>query len=155
VALEDAALALREFRAGKMRGETIDWHGAKLINDCYNSNPAAATSMLEWLSRAPVAGRRGAVLGEMLELGPAGPELHAQVGASARNLDLFVGVRGLAREMTRAAGAPSENFVDTPEAAAEIVRRWIRPGDWVLFKASRGVRLERAIERLQAEAGAE
>ncbi len=155
VSLEEAAAALRDFRAGKMRGETIDWRGAKLINDCYNSNPAAATSMLEWLARAPVAGRRGAVLGEMLELGPAGPELHAQVGTSARGLDLLIGVRGLAREMVKAAGAPLDNFVETPEAAADIVRRWIRPGDWVLFKASRGVRLERAIEQLMGPAKAE
>jgi UDP-N-acetylmuramoyl-tripeptide--D-alanyl-D-alanine ligase len=153
VSLEDAALALREFRPGKMRGETIEWRGAHLVNDCYNSNPQAAIAMLEWLARAPISGRRAAVLGEMLELGPAGPELHTQVGHHARGLDLVVGVRGLAREIVDAAGAPRENFVEAPEEAAAIVAEWARPGDWVLFKASRGVRLERAIENLVGKFG--
>jgi UDP-N-acetylmuramoyl-tripeptide--D-alanyl-D-alanine ligase len=148
VSLEDAATALREFRPGKMRGETIEWRGARLVNDCYNSNPQAAVAMLDWLKRTPAAGRRAAVLGEMLELGPAGPELHAGVGQHARGLDLVVGVRGLAREIVAAAGAPRENFVETPEDAAAMVTRWTQPGDLVLFKASRGVHLERAIESL-------
>ena len=148
VSPEDAAAALREFRAGKMRGETIEWRGARLVNDCYNSNPQAALAMLDWLSRAPATGRRAAVLGEMLELGPAAAELHALVGQHARGLDLLVGVRGLAREIVAAAGAPLENFVETPDQAAAIVERWTRPGDLVLFKASRGVHLERALEFL-------
>jgi UDP-N-acetylmuramoyl-tripeptide--D-alanyl-D-alanine ligase len=148
VSLEEAAAALREFRPGKMRGETIEWRGARIVNDCYNSNPQAALAMLDWLARAPVAGRRAAVLGEMLELGSAGPELHMQVGQCAHGLDLVVGVRGLAREIVAGAGARPENFVETPEAAATIVSGWIRPGDLVLFKASRGVHLERAIECL-------
>jgi UDP-N-acetylmuramoyl-tripeptide--D-alanyl-D-alanine ligase len=148
VSLEHAAPALREFRPGKMRGETIEWRGARLVNDCYNSNPQAALAMLDWLSRAPATGRRAAVLGEMLELGPAAAELHALVGQHARGLDFLVGVRGLAREIVAAAGAPVENFVETPDQAAAIVERWTRPGDLVLFKASRGVHLERAIEYL-------
>jgi UDP-N-acetylmuramoyl-tripeptide--D-alanyl-D-alanine ligase len=148
VSLDDAAAALREFRPSKMRGEMVQWRGARIVNDCYNSNPQAALSMLDWLARAPAAGRRAAVLGEMLELGPAAPELHCEVGQHARDLDLVIGVRGLAREIVAGAGAPSANFVETPEEAAAILDRWIQPGDLILFKASRGVRLERAIEVL-------
>jgi UDP-N-acetylmuramoyl-tripeptide--D-alanyl-D-alanine ligase len=153
VSLEDAAAALRGFRAGKMRGDTIEWRGARIVNDCYNSNPQAALAMLDWLERAPAAGRRAAVLGEMLELGPAGPELHTQVGHQAHRLDLVVGVQGLANEIVAGAGAPPENFVETPEDAAAILSRWIQPGDLVLFKASRGVHLERAIDCLTTMEG--
>jgi UDP-N-acetylmuramoyl-tripeptide--D-alanyl-D-alanine ligase len=152
VPLQDSAEALRKFRPGKMRGETIEWRGARIVNDSYNSNPQAALAMLDWLARTPAPGpgqvRRAAVLGEMLELGPEGPDLHREVGQHARGLDLVVGVRGLAREIVAAAGAPRENFVETPEEAAAIVAGWIQPGDLVLFKASRGVHLERAIESL-------
>ena len=146
VSVDDAKAALREFQPAKMRGEIIAWRGARLVNDCYNSNPLAAQAMLEWLERAPNPGRRAAVLGEMLELGPAGAQLHREVGASARSLDLLIGVRGLAREII--VGRGSGEFVETPEEAAAILEAWIRPGDLVLFKASRGVGLERALTAL-------
>jgi len=146
VSLDDAEAALRDFHPAKMRGEIIAWRGARLVNDCYNSNPLAANAMLDWLGETPNAGRRAAVLGEMLELGPAGPQLHREVGAAARALDLLIGVRGLAREII--VGAGTGHFVETPEEAATILDSWIRPGDLVLFKASRGVKLERALTLL-------
>jgi UDP-N-acetylmuramoyl-tripeptide--D-alanyl-D-alanine ligase len=150
----EAAGALESFQPARMRGERLEHKGIVIINDCYNSNPQAALSMLDWLRAAPVKGRRLAVLGEMLELGPAGPDLHREVGArAARCADLLVGVRGLAAQIVegaRAAGLPaaSGRFVETPDEAADLVAAWARPGDTVLFKASRGVRLERAIARL-------
>jgi len=148
VPVEEAKAALRDFHPAKMRGEIVAWRGARLVNDCYNSNPLAAQAMLEWLMQTPNAGRRAAVLGEMLELGPAAAQLHREVGRSARTLDLLIGVRGLAREII--VGAGHGDFVETPEAVAAILETWIRPGDLVLFKASRGVRLERALTALMA-----
>ncbi len=141
VPIGEATKALCQLKPGKMRGEIIRWNGARIVNDCYNSNPAAAISMLQWLRETPTAGRWAAVLGEMLELGPAARDLHRQVGEHARGLDLLIGVRGMAREF-------GGQFVETPEQAAAILAAWIEPGDIVLFKASRGVRLERAIECL-------
>lgn len=146
VPLEDAISALRNFHPAKMRGEIVAYRGARLVNDCYNSNPVAAQAMLEWLEQTPNPGRRAAVLGEMLELGPAGPQLHREVGESARGLDLLISVRGLARDIVEGAGFG--RFVETPEEAAAILDDWIRPGDLVLFKASRGVKLERALTAL-------
>ncbi len=153
-----AAAALEAFRPAKMRGERLEWNGAVIINDCYNSNPQAALSMLEWLRQAPTEGMRLAVLGEMLELGPAGPDLHRQVGTvAARCAARLVGVRGLAKQLVEGASAAGIakdacRFVETPEEAADLAAAWLRPGDIALFKASRGVRLERAIARLTGKA---
>jgi len=90
------------------------------------------------------------VAGEMLELGPAAEAMHRQAGERMAHygIDVLLGVRGFARAMVESAkqaGLQAE-FVNTPEEAGDWLRREIRPGDVVLLKASRGVRLERALE---------
>ena len=89
---------VRTFAAGKMRGERSEHNGIVVWNDCYNSNPEAAQSMIDVLRETPAA-RRIAVLGEMLELGRAAEELHRQVGryAAEHGVDWLIGVRGHAR----------------------------------------------------------
>ncbi len=152
----EVAQALAAFRPLKMRGETLEVNGATIINDCYNSNPQALRFMLEHLERVPARGRRLAVLGEMLELGSSGPDLHAEGGAlAARAADYLLAVRGLARhflEGARAAGMAAERmrFVETPEEAGEALLALLEPGDLVLMKGSRGVGLEKALEKLRA-----
>jgi len=153
IALERLPGAVGTFTAGKMRGERIEHHGIAIWNDCYNSNPEAAQSMLDVLGETPAA-KRIAVLGEMLELGSAGEELHRRVGRYAANhgVDLLVGVRGSARAMVTAAeeaGLRSVYF-ENPEDAGEFVRAEAHTGDAVLFKGSRGVKVERALERFMA-----
>jgi UDP-N-acetylmuramoyl-tripeptide--D-alanyl-D-alanine ligase len=96
------------------------------------------------------AKRRIVVAGEMLELGPEAERLHAECGAAAAGMDVVIGVRGLAAtlvEAARAAGVAAE-FVETPEAAGQWLKANLREGDVVLLKASRGVRLEKALEAL-------
>ena len=73
---------VRSFAIGKMRGQRSEHNGMVVWNDCYNSNPEAAQSMIDVLRETPAA-RRIAVLGEMLELGRAAEELHRQVGRYA------------------------------------------------------------------------
>lgn len=148
--------AVRTFAVGKMRGERIESRGMVVWNDCYNSNPEAARSMLDVLARTP-ARRRFAVLGEMLELGHASEELHRQLGryAVSTGMDALVGVRGDAHWMTEeaiAAGMPARcaPFFEDPAAAGDWVRETAAAGDAVLFKGSRGVRVERALERFLA-----
>ena len=148
--------AVRSFAAGKMRGERLERDGIVIWNDCYNSNPAAARAMLDVLSQTP-AGRHIAVLGEMLELGRVSAEQHRELGryAAGQGIDLLVGVQGEARAMVDAAvGAglarSAAFFFDDAAEAGDFVRRTIGPGDAVLFKGSRGVRVERALERLLA-----
>lgn len=148
--------AVATFGAGKMRGERIEHNGVVIWNDCYNSNPEAAKSMIDVL-RETGAQRRIAVLGEMLELGQTADELHRQVGryAAERGVNLLVGVRGHAREMVdaaRRAGVRAEYFEDPADAGA-FLRSEAHSGDAVLFKGSRGVRVEKALEKFMEAAG--
>jgi UDP-N-acetylmuramoyl-tripeptide--D-alanyl-D-alanine ligase len=149
VPLEAAAESLAALSAGDKRGEILKIAGATVINDCYNSNPKALDSMVRSLANMP-AERRIVIAGEMLELGPAGEEMHRQCGRhmAEAGIDLMVGVRGLAQAIVDGAKAGGVNaqFVGAPEEAGEWLKHEIRPGDVVLLKASRGVRLERALE---------
>jgi UDP-N-acetylmuramoyl-tripeptide--D-alanyl-D-alanine ligase len=100
------------------------------------------------------ARRRIVVAGEMLELGPTGEALHQQCGQHAADveIDIVVGVRGLAKHIVNAAAQAGREalFVETPEAAGEWLSRNVRQGDAILLKASRGVKLERALETWKA-----
>lgn len=157
IAPSEAAAALAAYRPAKMRGEILEICGATVINDCYNSNPRALEFMLEALARTPTATprRRIAVLGEMRELGPTSPDLHRAAGRkAARAADWLVAVAGDARYMVEGAIAagldPSRAaFFDDAPAAGEYVASMVQEGDVVLFKGSRGVRLEQALERLR------
>jgi UDP-N-acetylmuramoyl-tripeptide--D-alanyl-D-alanine ligase len=120
-----------------------------VINDCYNSNPKALEAMVDALATMS-AKRRIVVAGEMLELGPAGEEMHRRAGqhVAQKDIDVLLGVRGLAQAMVegaRQAGTRAE-FVAGPEEAGEWLAREARDGDVVLLKASRGVKLEKALE---------
>ncbi len=151
---------VRTFAVGKMRGERTEHNGTVVWNDCYNSNPEAAESMIDVLRQTPVGtagGKRIAVLGEMLELGHAAEELHRQVGryAAGHGVDVLVGVRGHAREMVEAAveagmAKTAARFFDDAAEAGDFVRHTARSGDAVLFKGSRGVKVEQALERFLA-----
>ena len=153
IAPEKMRDAVATFAAGKMRGERTEHNGIVIWNDCYNSNPEAAQSMIDVLHATPAA-RRIAVLGEMLELGHAGEELHRQVGryAAEHGVNVLIGVRGAARAMVEAArrAGVEARFFEDPEEAGQRAREIARPGDAVLFKGSRGVRVEKALERFTA-----
>ena len=146
--LAECAAALGEMRAGDKRGEVVEWRGATLINDCYNSNPRALDAMVDALLAMP-AERHIVVAGEMLELGPEAEALHAACGRrmAERGVDVVVGVRGAAEALVAAAqeGGAEAVFVAMPEAAGEWMMENVRAGDAVLLKASRGVRLEKAL----------
>ncbi len=151
--------AARTIPIGKMRGERLEHNGITIINDAYNANPEAMRSMLEVLAATP-AQRRVAVLGEMLELGTQTDALHRSVGEHAADVkvDLLIGIQGSARAMLDAgsrAGMPSQStlFFQTSEQAGAALKKLLQPGDAVLFKGSRGVGVERALEKLlEAEA---
>ncbi len=153
IAPERLRPAVAGFNVGNMRGERTLHHGIVIWNDCYNSNPEAAQSMLDVLRETPAA-RRIAVLGEMLELGSAAEELHRQVGryAAGRGVDLLIGVHGAARAMVEAAAQAGveAQFFEDPAEAGDRVRQVARSGDAILFKGSRGVKVEKALERFTA-----
>lgn len=144
VSLEALAGPLSRLRPSTMRGRVSRIAGITFIDDCYNANPPAVEAMLEVL-RATPATRRIAVLGEMRELGSRSLELHRRVGAAVgrAGVDHLVAVAGDAVEIAAASGISSE-FHASPEAAGSALTGLLRQGDAVLFKASRGVQLERA-----------
>jgi UDP-N-acetylmuramoyl-tripeptide--D-alanyl-D-alanine ligase len=149
LALSEAVAALATLKPADKRGQVLQLGNITVINDCYNSNPTALNAMVDALA-AMKAGRRIVVAGEMLELGPAGEEMHRAAGqhVAEKKIELLVGVRGLAQAMVdgaRRGGAEAE-FLPTPEAAGEWLARETRDGDVVLLKASRGVKLEKALE---------
>ena len=151
--LRDAVASLSR---PKMRGEQFTFQGVLVYNDCYNSNPDAVRSMLDVLRDAP--GRRKiAVLGEMLELGHWAEALHREVGnyAAMSGVQLLVGIRGAACHILDAAkgaghAVDAAYFFDEPEPAGEFLRGVVQPGDAILFKGSRGTRVEKALERFLA-----
>jgi UDP-N-acetylmuramoyl-tripeptide--D-alanyl-D-alanine ligase len=131
------------------RGEVVQLDNITVINDCYNSNPKALEAMVDAVAAMPAA-RRIVVAGEMLELGPAGENMHRRTGEymAEKKIDFLIGVRGLAEQMVAGASASGvrAEFLATPEEAGDWLARETRDGDVVLLKASRGVKLERALE---------
>lgn len=155
IPLAECCAALEDLRPEEKRGRIVTWHDANIINDSYNSNPEALRAMIGTLAAMPVGegGRRILVAGEMLELGAESEALHESCGkaAAAAGLDFVAGVRGLAKYIVEAAqqAGVSAAYFENAQAAGEWLRANLRPGDAVLLKASRGVRLEQALDALQ------
>jgi UDP-N-acetylmuramoyl-tripeptide--D-alanyl-D-alanine ligase len=160
VPLQSIADRAAHLKPAHHRGELLRLPGGlTLIDDSYNSSPAALKRSLEILAAANGSARKIAVLGEMLELGTHSDRLHRECGRAAysADLDLLVAVGGaaaqaLADEAT-AAGLPSSQIVvvaDKAAAVEEVLRR-VRPGDLVLVKGSRGIGLDLVVDRLKAE----
>jgi UDP-N-acetylmuramoyl-tripeptide--D-alanyl-D-alanine ligase len=150
----EAVAALASLVPADKRGQVVKLGNITVINDCYNCNPKALEAMVDALAAMP-AKRRIAVVGAMFELGPASEELHRQAGEhiASQKIDLLLGVRDQAQHMVEAAreaGMRAE-FVATPDEAGEWLARETRDGDVVLLKASRGVKLERALEKWQSQ----
>jgi UDP-N-acetylmuramoyl-tripeptide--D-alanyl-D-alanine ligase len=133
-----------EVAFSRWRGERIALPGGGfVIADCYNANPVSMRAALRHLASAADGRRTVAVLGEMAELGPAGPELHAEVGreAAALGVDAIVAVGPLSR-------AYGGSWYADAAAAAGALADVLRPGDAVLVKGSRSAGLEAVVEAL-------
>ena len=126
--------------------------GLRIIDDSYNANPASLQAALQVLSELECSGRKIAVLGDMLELGDRSDQLHAEAGrqAVAAGVDFLAAVGPQARGLLESAweaGLDSSAGRSFPSAeeAGEFLSDWVRPGDAVLVKGSRGMRMERVI----------
>jgi UDP-N-acetylmuramoyl-tripeptide--D-alanyl-D-alanine ligase len=152
------AAALGTARPAPMRGEVLHLaDGVTVIDDCYNSNPAALDRALEAGAAIPAA-RHWAVIGDMRELGPTAPAFHRAAGSAAvrhgfgplvavgaHAKDVLAGAREVAPQLAGHA------FANAAEAAA-VVAALLLPGDLVLVKGSRGVGLERVVDAFRAAA---
>lgn len=130
-------------------------NGITVIDDCYNANPMSMRAALDDLAATAGEGRRVAVLGDMLELGPEEDRFHAEIGAHAaeREIDLLVAVGARSRATGEAFAGETQVVADAAQAAT-LVPRLVRAGDTVLVKASRGIGLEAVVEALADAAGA-
>ena len=151
---EDCAAAAPSLTAAAHRGE-FQRHasGALLYDDAYNASPPSMRAALDTLQL--LAGtRKIAVLGDMLELGPEDLWWHRDAGRyAAARTDRLVCVGSRARAIGEGAvetglSAEAVSFVDSPEEAAVLLDPLLAPGDAVLFKASRGIGLDRAVAKL-------
>ncbi len=144
-----------DVRFSALRGERVVLpRGATVINDCYNANPLSMRAALDDLATQETAGRRVAVLGDMLELGPDSPAHHEQVGAhaAASGVDLLIAVGPRAAAMAAPFGGAARAVADAAAAAA-LAAELVAPGDLVLVKGSRGVGLEVVAQALASEPG--
>ncbi len=160
IPLGEAAARLAEVEPlpGRGRFHRLE-DGTVVVDETYNANPDAVLAVLGALADFPVTGRRVAVLGDMLELGDRAPALHREIGAAAAaaGFDPVWAVGNFAGEVAagaRTRGADTGTWPDAAAAAAELPGR-VRPGDLVLVKGSRGVRLELLLEQLLATRRAE
>jgi UDP-N-acetylmuramoyl-tripeptide--D-alanyl-D-alanine ligase len=150
ITLREIAEALPSLAAADKRGQVVQLDNITVINDCYNSSPKALMAAVDTLSAIP--GKRHIVVaGEMLELGATGEQLHRECGRyiASKKPDFLLGVRGLAEALVDEAKKTGQRaeFVAAPEEAGDWLARETHDGDVVLLKASRGVKLERALDR--------
>ncbi len=146
-----------------MRGRVVRLKGPiDVLDDSYNSNPAALRAVLRVISEAAPGpgGRRVVVFGDMLELGEGEEEDHREAGRAiaSSGVALVVGVGPLsaaALEAARAAGQEEIRHCADADEAARFVTQSVRPGDVVLVKASRGIGLDRVVAALKERFGEE
>jgi UDP-N-acetylmuramoyl-tripeptide--D-alanyl-D-alanine ligase len=151
------AQGLLHFRPATMRSEVERLSGMMVINDCYNANPASMTAAVDLLAELGVGTHTVAVLGDMLELGAYAAAFHLQLGAhvAARGITSLVACGASApaiAEGARKAGMAHERITECPDAheAVSRVLSMTHPGDVVLVKGSRGMRMEQVVDALRA-----
>ena len=147
-------------KAAHHRGDVLRLgKGVVVIDDSYNANPTATRRAIEVLLSSKTSGRRVAVIGEMLELGDHGEQLHTQVGEAAANagVDKLVAIGGhnavAAAVAAIMAGLPRDraHYFKSSDEAANAFASFVQPGDLVLVKGSRGIRTDLVVDRLKAE----
>ncbi|HXW61409.1 MAG TPA: UDP-N-acetylmuramoyl-tripeptide--D-alanyl-D-alanine ligase [Candidatus Acidoferrales bacterium] len=155
---EDAKRVFPALAPADKRGEVVRFEeGFSVINDSYNSSPTALMALVELLAATPGYRRRIVAAGEMLELGDSSADLHRECGrlAAGRSIDWIFGVQGHAADLIRGAveaGHPPDHtqFFENSAEAATFLSRFITRGDLLLLKGSRGTKMERVLEAMDA-----
>lgn len=153
--LEEIRDGLAAYSGAGNRLQINLWGDIRVINDTYNANPVSTLASLEVLREVAGGARSVAVLGSMFELGEVSEIGHRQVGReAAKKADLLVAVGDLARWIAAGAasgGMPEDriSWYGSNAEAAETLQRTIKPGDTVLVKGSRGMRMEEIVAALE------
>jgi len=156
--IEQIALGLESARP--VKGRCV-WRPAgrlRILDDTYNANPGSVGAALETLAATSEGCRRVVVFGDMLELGDSSESAHREMGraVAASGAAEFVGLGRWAQvavEAARAAGLAESHHVTTFEDAVALLLKRLAPGDAVLVKGSRGMRMERVVDALVARFG--
>ena len=154
---DEIAVGFAKIKLPAMRMQSFEIEGVRWINDAYNANPDSMHAALRGLTSWPCRGRRVAVLGDMLELGVESERLHRLLGAEVarQKLDLLITVGSMAGFIAgeaRTGGMLTGNIVvcDTAAQAVMALRAHVQPGDCVLVKASRGMKLESLVPQARS-----
>ncbi len=138
---EEIANGFLSYTPSGMRQKTYDFNGITIIEDCYNASPDSMRAAADMLKMMKCDGRKIAVLGDMLELGEITEEAHTDVYLNALELSDILIVTGKYREY-----APKGAIIcEDNEKTAQYLIENAKKGDIVLFKASRGVKLEQVV----------
>ncbi len=153
---DEIATALANVQPPPMRMALRKIGAITVINDAYNANPASMRAAFDTLDQMETTGRKVLVLGDMRELGKDSPKYHQAIGRDAgrSTANVIIAVGALAREVADGATTIAETSkriyaYPTIEALETKIQTLLEPGDLVLFKASRGVRLERIMDSLR------
>ncbi|HXX18967.1 MAG TPA: UDP-N-acetylmuramoyl-tripeptide--D-alanyl-D-alanine ligase [Candidatus Acidoferrum sp.] len=160
IGAEDARRVFPSLKPADKRGEVVRFQeGFSVINDSYNSSPTALNALVRLLAETPGYRRRILAAGEMLELGDSSVQLHRECGhatASLGSIDWIFGVQGHAAELIRGAveaGFPQERtqFFENSVEAGKFLEKFITRGDLLLLKGSRGTKMEKVLEAIDAQ----
>ena len=153
ISLPEALTALESYEPPPGRGRLLAGkNDSIIIDDSYNSSPAAVEEALATLKAFPNAKRRIAVLGDMLELGRYSSMEHARIGAFASDsADVIAAVGVRSRVFATAAKDAEVLLFDNARAAAPALADFVRPGDVILVKGSQSIRTERIVKALLAD----
>jgi UDP-N-acetylmuramoyl-tripeptide--D-alanyl-D-alanine ligase len=156
VGLAAARRGLAKVRPFSMRMQIEDWRGVGIINDTYNANPASMNAALETLAEIDCRGRKIAVLGDMFELGQHSAKEHRSLGqrAAKGGIDALylLGDRSVdVRQGALRSGMRAEQIIIGRDHAdlARRLRARVQRGDWLLFKGSRGMKMEKVLHELK------
>jgi UDP-N-acetylmuramoyl-tripeptide--D-alanyl-D-alanine ligase len=146
--------ALRAACASAARFKISQLGPLEILDDTYNANPVSMAAALEALSMRPGNGKRFAALGEMLEMGESAAEAHRELGTLAGKYGVnYLFARGPHAcdiiSAARASGVAHAEVLDSHAAIAQAIHQSAQPGDVLLLKGSRGMRMERVLEALR------
>lgn len=150
--MDDVREGLEKFEPARMRLQLLESEkGFRVLNDAYNANPESVRSAVDELMRLKGDGKTIAVLGDMLELGEASESEHRSIGKylSASGVDLVIAMGEHGGALLSGVGNGTGSFfAENHSDASEMVLSKVVPGDLVLVKGSRGMKMERVVSEL-------
>lgn len=141
---------LKEVKPYKLRSEFIHHKDVVIINDCYNANPTSMKKAIDILAGYPATGRKVAVLADMLELGDSKVEYHLEIGEylTSKRIDSLFATGDLAAHFLEKFKGKYKKFFKDKDCLSAELKDYLKPGDVMLIKGSRGLTLERVLEAL-------